>query len=151
MINKTALDLIKASEGLRLSAYPDPATGGEPWTIGYGTTAAAGVGIVPKPGMTITQAQAEGFLIAAVEKVQADVLHCLTRKPSANQLGAMVSLAYNIGIGNFKKSSVLRFFNAGDDDKAEASFGAWNKGGGKVLKGLVTRRAAEAKLYSTPV
>lgn len=149
MINTTALALIKASEGLRLTAYQD-AVG--VWTIGWGVTANAGVGIAPHAGMTITEAQAEGFLIAAVEKVQADVLHCLTRKPTSNQLGAMVSLTYNIGLGNFKKSSVLRFFNAGDDKMAAIAFGLWNKAGNplRVLPGLVTRRAAEAKLYLTP-
>jgi lysozyme len=62
----------------------------------------------------------------------------------------MCSLAYNIGIGNFLGSSVLRFHRAGEHHEAAAAFNAWNKGGGRVLPGLVRRRAAEAALYLTP-
>ena len=67
-----------------------------------------------------------------------------------NQFGAMVSLAYNIGIGQFLSSSVLRFHLTGDHHDAAAAFRAWDKAGGRALPGLVTRRAAEAALYLTP-
>lgn len=148
MINQASLNLIKEFEGLRLKAYQDSVG---VWTIGYGTTAAAGVGIEPKAGMTITQAQAEHYLQAAVEKFAAQIAPKITRPANPNEFGAMVSLAYNIGPGAFAKSSVLKRFNAGDTAGAAEAFKMWNKAGGKVLAGLVRRREAEAKLFLTPV
>lgn len=143
------LDLIKASEGLRLKAYPDPATGGEPWTIGYGTTTGAGVGKISR-GMVITEAQAESMLVRSLDAYEAGVLAALKRTPTQHQFDAMVSLAYNIGVGKFSTSSVVRFFNAGDLPKAAASFLMWTKAAGKTLPGLVKRRTAERDLFLKP-
>lgn len=150
MINKATLDLVKEFEGLRLKAYPDPATGGEPITIGYGTTAAAGVGIVPKLGMTITQAEAEAYLVKALESFAAKIRPKITAPINSNEFGAFLSLAYNIGPGAFAKSSALRKFNAGDKAGAANAILLWNKAGGRVMKGLERRRAAEAALFLTP-
>lgn len=143
-INKATIDLIKEFEGLRLTAYQDSVG---VWTIGYGTTAAAGVGIAPKAGMTITEQQAEQYLRLGVEKFADQIAPKFTRAPTENEFGACVSLAYNIGPAGFAKSSVLRKHNAGDKAGAAASFALWNKAGGRVLAGLTRRRAAEAKLY----
>lgn len=148
MVNKATLDLIKEFEGFRAAAYQD-AVG--IWTIGYGTTAVAGVGITPKAGMKISEAQALGYLDAAVTKFSHEVTRLLKRPANDNEFGAMVSLAYNIGPGAFAKSSVLRLFNAGDKEGAAAAFLLWNKAGGKVLRGLVRRREAEKRLFLTPV
>ena len=150
MINKATLDLVKEFEGLRLKAYPDPATGGAPITIGYGTTAAAGVGIVPKLGMTITQAEAEVYLVKAIEKFAATIRPLITAPINENEFGAFLSLAYNIGPGAFAKSSALRKFNQGDKRGAANAILLWNKAGGRLMKGLERRRAAERKLFSTP-
>lgn len=147
MINKAALDLIKEFEGFRAEAYKD-AVG--VWTIGYGTTAMAEVGIIPKAGMKITEAQAEGYLDAAVTKFSHNVTKVLTKPANENEFGAMVSLAYNIGPGAFSKSSVLRKFNADDKMGAADAFLLWNKAGGKVLNGLVRRRQAERDLFLKP-
>lgn len=147
MINQAALDLIKEFEGFMAHAYKDSVG---VVTIGYGTTAAAGVGITPALGMVITEAQAVGYLNAAVNKFADQVLRRLVHPATPNQFGAMVSLAYNIGPGNFAKSSVLRKFNAGDNAGAAASFKLWNKAGGRVLPGLTRRRAAEAALFLKP-
>jgi len=144
MINKAALDLIKEFEGFRAKAYQDSVG---VWTIGYGTTAGAGVGIAPRAGMTITEAQAAEYLRVTVERFGAQVKGALTRDASPNEFGAMVSLAYNVGPGAFKKSSVLRHFNAGDKTKAADAFLMWNKAGGKVLPGLTRRRKAERALF----
>lgn len=147
-INQAALDLIKEYEGLRLSAYQD-AVG--VWTIGYGTTAAASVGIIPKAGMTITEPQASAYLLKAVEKFAARISAGITVPVNENQFGAMVSLAYNIGPGAFLGSTLLRKLNAGDVPGAADQFAAWNKAGGRALPGLVRRRAAERALFLTPV
>jgi len=137
-INAAGLKIIKDSEGLELKAYLCPA---KVWTIGYGST-----GPHVKPGMVITEARAEELLredMARFEKAVAEAAPNATD----NQFGAMVSLAFNIGIGAFLKSTVLRKHKAGDHHGAAEAFKLWNKGGGRVLPGLVTRRAKEAQLY----
>jgi len=146
-INAAALDLIKSFEGLRLTAYRDPVG---IWTIGYGTTADAGVGIAPAAGMTITEAQASEYLRRAVEKFAAAIRPAITMPVNENQFGALVSLAYNIGPAAFEKSTLLKKLNSGDYAGAADQFARWNKAGGKVLAGLTRRRAAERDLFLTP-
>lgn len=145
-VNQAAIDLIKEFEGLRLLAYQDSVG---VWTIGYGTTAAAGVGITPKMGMRITQAQAEEYLRLAVEKFADKIRPAVTMPVTENEFGAMVSLAYNIGPGAFTGSTLLRRFNSGDTKAAADQFLVWNKAGGKVLAGLTRRRQAERTLFLT--
>jgi lysozyme len=146
--NKSGVDLIKRWEGCRLKAYPDPATGGEPWTIGYGLTSAAG--IVPvKRGLVITQAQADEYLVKSLVKYEAAVSKALTKTPTPNQFAAMVSLCFNVGPGAFARSSVVRKFNAGDTRGAADAFRLWNKAAGKVMAGLKNRREDERKLFLT--
>jgi lysozyme len=147
-INQAGLDLIKEFEGFRAQAYDD---GVGVMTIGYGTTAAAGVGITPRPGMTITQAEAEFYLEKALTKFGDAIKHKITAPINENEWAAFLSLAYNIGPGAFARSSALRHFNNGDKAKSAKAILLWNKGGGKVLKGLQRRREAERKLFLTPV
>lgn len=135
-----ALKVIKRWEGCKLTAYPDPGTGGEPITIGWGST---GPGI--HLGLKWSQEQADARLAGDVDRFMAGVSRLLTRKPLPHQLGAMTSLAYNIGLGAFAKSTLLKKFNAGED--AAPQFDVWNKAGGRVMQGLVNRRADERKLY----
>lgn len=147
-INKASIDLIKQFEGCKLTAYQDIVG---VWTIGYGITENAGVGIKPDKGVTITQDRAEELLHQAVEKFAAKANELITARVNANEFGACVSLAYNVGLGAFAKSTVLRELNAGNKDKAAAAFSLWNKAGGIVSKGLVRRRDAERQLFLTPV
>ncbi len=135
---RNGLSIIRSFEGCKLVAYLCPA---KVWTIGWGRTTTV------KPGDTCTQAQADAWLIEEYDRFEKNVRALCKIGPSAAQLGAMVSLAYNIGIGNFGKSSVLANHNAGQFKAAAAAFALWNKGGGRVLPGLVRRRAAEAALY----
>lgn len=146
-INQATVDLVKEFEGLRLTAYRD-AVG--VWTIGYGTTAAAGVGIIPRAGLTIIEPAAEEYLRIAVEKFAAQIAPHIAVPVTDNQFGAIVSLAYNVGAPAVIKSTLLRKLNAGDYAGAAAEFARWNKAGGKVLAGLTRRRAAERKLFETP-
>jgi lysozyme len=150
-VNKAALDLIKEFEGFEAKAYLDELAKPPVWTIGYGTTARAGVGLEPHEGMTITQDTAELYLARTVEKFAAQIAPGITAPVNENEFGAMVSLAYNIGPGAFGKSSVLRRFNAGDKQGAADAFRMWNKAGGRVWPGLVRRREAERALFLTPV
>jgi len=143
-INQRSLNLIKEFEGFRAETYRDSAG---VLTIGYGTTGRAGVGIDPHPGMVISKAEAEFYLQKAVDKFAAIIRPAITAPINENEWGAFVSLAYNIGPSAFKRSSALRHFNAGDKAKAANSILLWNKAGGKVLAGLVRRRAAERELF----
>lgn len=147
-INQATVELVKEFEGFKTTAYKCPAG---IWTIGYGTTAAAGVGITPKEGMTISRKDAEGYLHGALEKFASQIEKDITAPINENEFGAFVSLAYNIGPGAFRKSSALRHFNAGDKAKAAAAILLWDKAGGKVLRGLKRRREAERKLFLTPI
>lgn len=137
-----AVALVKKWEGCRLEAYPDPGTGGAPWTIGYGAT---GPGIVK--GVRWTQRQADDRLAVDVDRFLKGVRSVLKKPASDAQLGAMTSLAYNIGVSAFANSTLLRKFNAGDVGGAAAEFPRWNKAGGKVMKGLSNRRADERKVF----
>lgn len=141
--NAAGLEIIKRNEGLRLDAYPDPATGGDPWTIGYGHTGQV------HEGMTISQAQADAYLAEDLDKFESGV-NDLIEQATDNQFSAMVSLAYNVGLGNFEKSSVLKYHNAGDYAAAADAFLLWNKAAGRVFAGLDRRRHEERALYLTP-
>lgn len=147
-INKATIDLVKEFEGCKLTAYRD-AVG--VWTIGYGTTARAGLGIIPTAGMTITQAEADQLLADGLNKFADQIRPMITSDLNDNQFGACVSLAYNVGVYGFTHSTALGKINDGDYAKAADAILLWNKAGGKVLNGLVRRREAERKLFLTPV
>ncbi|MEY5099149.1 MAG: hypothetical protein RJA36_1868 [Pseudomonadota bacterium] len=141
-LSDAGLSLIKRHEGLRLKAYPDPGTGGEPWTIGYGHT--QGV----QPGQEITEAQAEDYLREDVYWAEDAVRDHVKVALEQHEFDALVSLAFNIGAGAFARSTLLRKLNDGDKAGAAAEFARWNQAGGKVLPGLVKRRADEAALFA---
>lgn len=144
-ISVRGINLIIEFEGMRTHAYPDPATGGEPWTIGVGHTSAAGPPEVHK-GLVISLEEAEAILRRDVKVFEK---HVPQENTTQNQFDAMVSLCFNIGPGNFNKSSVKKFHLAGNYMGAVSSFLAWNKAAGKVMSGLTRRRKAEADLYGT--
>ena len=135
--------LIKRFEGFRARAYRCPAG---VWTIGYGHTAAAGSPEVAS-GLEISRADADTMLRCDVERFSRDVAASLKVTLEANQFSALVSFAYNVGIGNFRKSSVLAAINGGDLAAVPRCLQLWNKARGRVLSGLVKRRAAEAELF----
>lgn len=136
-----AYDLLKEFEGLRLEAYKDVAG---VWTIGYGHT--GGV----KAGDSITLEQAKQLLDQDLVRFEKAVNDGVKRPMTQNQYNAFVSLAYNIGVSGFLGSTALRRFNAGDVKGAADAITWWNQAGGKVVKGLVRRRAAERDLFLTP-
>jgi lysozyme len=138
------LPLTKASESCRLEAYPDPASGGDPWTIGWGAT---GPSIVP--GAVWTQLQADADLSSRLCVIGRQIDSYATVSLSAQQKAALADLIYNIGIGNFESSTLLRKLNAGDFAGAAEQFLVWNIAAGKVRAGLVTRRARNRSLFLT--
>lgn len=133
--------LEEAFEGCVLTAYPDPATGGAPWTIGYGHT--KGV----KEGDTCTKAQAVAWLKEdvqwALQEVHRDVKVTLTE----GEVAALVDFVFNVGGTNFLHSTLLRKLNNGDFEGAAAEFEKWDMAAGKHMAGLLRRRHAEAETF----
>ena len=147
MVNQATIDLIKRWEGCKLKAYKDVAG---VWTVGYGLTSRAGF-IEVGPETTLTQDEADWYLEQVVNDFASKIAPMITAPINENQFGAFASLAYNIGVGGFGKSSALRRFNAGQIMEVPAAMRMWKKAGGKVVQGLVNRREAEIKLFLTPV
>ncbi len=133
---------LEMEEGDKLTAYQD---GGGHWTIGYGHT----MGVVP--GMRITQAQADAMLAQDILSFANNILPLLVLIPGVGQYAALISLAFNIGVGAFKKSTVLRQHNAGNTQAAADAFLLWDKEheNGVLVEvlGLLNRRKAEAAMY----
>jgi lysozyme len=129
--------IIMDAEGLRLEAYRCPAG---VWTIGYGHTGDV------KEGQKITKHMAEVILEYDLTRFEQAVTR-LAPKATGPQFSAMVSLCFNIGITAFEGSALLRLFRAGDLAGAAVQFDRWVYSGGKVLPGLVKRRAAERALF----
>lgn len=143
-INDAGLALIKHAEGCELEAYPDPGTGGAPWTVGYGHT---GPGV--QKNLVITQAEADAYLVADLAKFCAAVEH-YAPVCTDNQFAALVSFAFNEGASKLATSTLLHLHNAGDYQGAQKQFQLWTYASGHKLPGLIARRAAEAALYGTP-
>lgn len=143
--SKPGRDLIDQFEANKLVAYKDCVG---IWTIGRGHTAAAGAPI-PVAGMRITPQESDEIFIRDLEKFEAGVSRAIKRPMTQPQFDAFVSLAFNIGVGAFSKSSVVSRFNRGDVNGAAAAFLMWNKAGGRELAGLTRRRKAEMKLFNT--
>lgn len=139
--SQKGIDLIKTFEGCRLAAYPDPGSGGEPWTIGYGHT--GGV----QPGDTCTQEQADNWLAADLQKFEKCVSMYVDVAVTQEQFDALVSFAYNLGCGTLRNSTLIRKLNTGDDVGAAEEFSKWTHASGNVLNGLVARREAERQLF----
>jgi lysozyme len=143
-VNAEGYALIKKFEGCRLKAYKCPAN---VWTIGYGNTFYEN-GMKVKEGDVITQQRAEELAKFIIDQFAVTIEPFIQKPLNDNQFSACVSLAYNIGTSGFKRSSVFKKLNINPNNPTIAdSFKLWNKGGGKVLAGLVKRREAEIQLY----
>lgn len=140
VLNKEGLDLIKSCEGLRLKAYKD-VVGVQ--TIGFGHT-----GADVYAGQLISNQEAERLLLKDTASFQAGVNASVTWVGlTDNQFAACVSLAYNVGLANFRSSTLLKKLNAGQVAEAAEEFDKWNKAGGKVIEGLTNRRLKERALF----
>lgn len=146
-----ALPIIKKMEGLRLKAYPDPATKGKPFTIGWGATYYEN-GQEIRPTDQISRDRAEKLLIFHTTQTRDSIRKYLKKPLNANQEAAVISLVFNIGIGNFAKSTLLRKLNANPQDPTiKGEFEKFVYANKKIFPGLVTRRAEEAKLFFSPL
>ena len=131
----------RALGGGRFAAYPDPGTGGAPWTIGWGST-----GPDIRPGLIWTQAQCDARFAAEIQRYAAEVARAIGPAPTTqNQFDAMVSFHYNTGA--IARAELTQCHIRGDYAGAKAGFAHWVRDGTRVMPGLVRRRAAEAELY----
>ncbi|MEM6435912.1 MAG: lysozyme [Cyanobacteria bacterium P01_D01_bin.115] len=142
-INDDGLLIIESFEGLELTAYQDSVG---IWTIGYGHTSMAGPPTVT-PGLRISEAEAERILQQDLKVFERGVDAALAIATTADQFSAMVSFAFNVGVGALEDSTLLRKHNAGDFVGAADEFLRWVFAGGQKLAGLERRRNAERALY----
>lgn len=144
-INAAGLRLIKSFEGFEPKWYRDPVG---IWTIGFGHTDAAGA---PKhatsKGLVLSDEAATEILANDLGQYAAAVERAVRVPLNDNQFAALVSFTYNVGAGAFAKSTLVKKLNAGNYGAVRSELAKWNKAGGKVLKGLTRRRAAEADLF----
>ncbi|EOW2370912.1 lysozyme [Cronobacter sakazakii] len=141
--SEKGLALIKEFESCQLKAYRCPAG---IWTIGYGWTQPVD-GKPIRPWMEIDMPTAERLLKTGLVGYENDVMKLVWVKLSQAQFDALVSFTYNVGSRNFSTSTLLKKLNRGDFAGAADEFPRWNKSRGKVLNGLVRRRAAERELF----
>lgn len=136
--------LMHKYESCSLVAYPDPATGGAPWTIGWGHT-----GPDVKPGMVITQEQADQmFADRLAREFEPGVVKALAgASVTQKEFDALVCFAYNVGLANLRSSTLLRLVKAGDKRGAANQFLRWDKAAGKRMLGLYRRRVSERALF----
>jgi len=142
---KIAAEVIKEFEGYSSKPYLCPAN--VP-TIGYGSTMYKNGERVTMDDPEITQEQAMEMLMDTIKSVEKQVKNVVEVKLPAHKLAALISFTYNVGIGNFSNSTLLAWLNSNPDfSRIPEQFRRWNKGGGKVLNGLIRRREAEVALW----
>jgi lysozyme len=150
--SEAGVDLIKRFESCHLKAYPDPKTGADPWTCGWGETR----GVTPDTWWT--QGEADRRLAESIADVEILVSKYVTHELTQGQFDAFVSIIFNVGPGNQWKdgicrlkdgrpSTLLRKFNAGDIGGCEDEWEKWISPGSNVSTGLLRRRQAELALF----
>jgi lysozyme len=141
--SENSLKIKKYFESCSLIAYPDPGSkDGHPWTIGWGHT-----GAEVKEGLVWTQAKADATLLVDAGDAERSVNSLTKVILSQNQFDALVSFVFNIGHGQFRDSTLLRYLNAGHYEGASDQLLRWNKNNGKTMLGLARRRLAEKYLF----
>jgi len=150
-VNKTTIELVKSFEGLFLKPYLCPA--GIP-TIGFGSISYPNGQSVILSDPAITEEQATEYLQFEINEKAAGVEKMVSEELTDNEFGALVSFAYNLGLGSLHGSTLLKLLNAGKDTVDREAVGdqflRWNKADGKVLAGLTRRRQAERALFLQP-
>ena len=141
-VSQDCVELVKHFEGFEDTAYLCPAN---VWTIGYGRTRNV------KEGDRITEPQAERDLLEELEEFKHQVLNSVKVELKQNELDALTSWTYNLGVGNLNSSTLLKKLNTGDKESVPSEMLRWNKAGGEVLAGLTKRREAEAELWAKEV
>jgi lysozyme len=147
-INEAGLGIIKAFEGFAPTPYLCPANR---WTIGFGSTWDSKGRAVTGSHLPVTRDEAGRLLAREVRHVESAINKLVKSELTENMFSAIASLVYNIGTGNFQRSTLKMKLNRGEYENAADEFPKWRKAGGRILKGLVRRRAQERELFLTDV
>jgi len=139
-ISSNGIKLIKAFEGFRAEAYLCPAG---ILTVGYGHTQSV------SPGQVITENEACSLLQKDLKEIELTVTRNVRVSLNQSQFDALVSFVFNVGAGNFSRSTLLKQLNTGDYAGAAGQFLRWNKASGNVLPGLARRRLAEKNMFTS--
>lgn len=141
LVSAGGVALLVNHEGYRNTSYPDPGTGGAPWTICVGHT-----GPEVKPRMTVSDEQCRVWLYKDIKTAERCLISNVRVPLRQTEWDAYVSFVFNLGCGSFKSSTMLRKLNAGDHAGACNQFPRWVYADKRVLRGLVVRRTAEQNL-----
>ena len=144
-INAAGLYVIQQSEGYSASVYRCPA---DRWTIGYGSTWDIHGAAIKKDQPDITKDEGEALLRRELAHVENSVRTLIKVPLNENQFSAVCSLAYNIGTGNLQSSTLRSKLNRMDYSGASDEFPKWRRASGKIMRGLVKRRAIEQELFN---
>lgn len=143
-ISQKGLNLIKRFEGCHLEPYKDPIG---LWTVGWGHLIGDGKSLPVEWFRRLTQDEADKLLEKDLEKFERGVLRLCPNNLTQHRFDALISFAYNLGLGNLQISTLRQKHNRNDVFGAAKEFLRWNKAGGKVFRGLTLRRQAESDLY----
>jgi lysozyme len=154
-VSQKCIEQIKLDEGVRTRPYQCPAL---LWTIGVGHVidpTHANVPLAQRKGLpipegwdrTLSMDEVNALLAKDLERFERGVLRMCTVPPTQGQFDAMVSFSFNVGLGNFQRSSIRMRHNRGEHEGAADAFLMWTKAGGRELPGLVKRRKHEREMY----
>lgn len=147
-ISDQGIDFICSFEGFSAKPYPDPATHGEPYTIGYGTTHYPNGQKVTLDDPIVTEEEAKGYVANYIAEYISDKINELLPRLTQTQFDALCSFCYNLGVGSLRTSSLLSAIKANaSNEEITTDFSKWDKADGRVMAGLLKRRVAEANLY----
>lgn len=136
--------MIKHHEGVRLKPYKDPIG---LWTVGVGHLIGDGKSLPIEWFRTFTMDEVDELLKKDLAKFERGVLRLCPNYLTQPRFDALVSFAFNVGLGNLQSSTLRQKHNRGDILGAAQEFLKWNKAGGRVLRGLTVRRQDESNLY----
>lgn len=142
----TALEQV--SEGFVSTPYPDPISGGKPWTYGFGSTFDLKGLPVTRATPPITKSQALVLLSRDVHVILVEISNYIKVPVTTHEQNAIIDLVYNIGIGNFASSTLLKDLNNKNYEAAALQFDRWDLASGKVIAGLLRRRQAETTEFN---
>ena len=143
-INERGIEMVKSFEGLALKPYLCPAN---VWTVGYGSTVSRTGGPFNLDMESISETEAEALLLRDLESSQGWVSRLIKTALTENQYSALTSFTFNVGAGALQRSTLRMKLNRGEVQNAADEFPKWRIAGGRILAGLVRRRAAERILF----
>lgn len=145
-ISRKCLEMIKHHEGVRSKPYKCPAG---LWTVGVGHVIGDGKTLPPEWNRKLSKDEIDSILEADLQRFERGVLRLCPNHLNQGRFDALVSFAFNVGLGSLQRSTLRMKHNRAEFDACSKEFLKWSKAGGKVLRGLLNRRKDEAKLYAT--